>query len=51
MEKYNLQEKKKSQGMSQVHQFLLKEKKLGISWGILDNSEESFKSVLSHLSQ
>lgn len=49
MEKYKLQEK--SQGMSHVDKFLLKEKKLEISWRILEDSKESFKSVLSDLIQ
>ena len=49
MEKYTLQEK--SQGMSHVGKFLLKEKKLEISWRILEDSEDSIKSVLSHLIQ
>lgn len=49
MEKYTLQEK--SQGMSHMGRFLLKEKKLEISWRILEDSEDSIKSVLSHLTQ
>lgn len=49
IEKYNLQEK--SQGMSHMDKLLLKEKKLEISWRLLEDSKESFESILSHLIQ
>lgn len=45
MMKYKLQEK--PQGMSHVGKFLLGEKKLEISWRILEDSEDTIKSVLS----
>ena len=48
MEKHNLQKNNK---VSQVGKSIAEEKKLDISWKILEDSEEYFKSVLSHLIQ